>query len=185
MSLELTSISIDGISDQFNDLPRATAFSDIADFNLEKIRGGKFYIMAFDTRFSGEKQILQMNLLHDGSVGYLVPFGRVETTIDLGEFDFVVSGSTGTIRFVPAKFRNNNYALRIFSQQMFINTDTTVSLGSTSVGTGYKLSLLQLVSVQQIQNLFVKLLHSAQLQQPHPNFLFSLKNLVVKKESTE
>ena len=62
-------------------------FSDIADFNLEKIRGGKFYIMAFDTRFSGEKQILQMNLLHDGSVGYLVPFGRVETTIDLGEFD--------------------------------------------------------------------------------------------------
>ena len=68
-------ISIDGISDQFNDLPRATAFSDIADFNLEKIRGGKFFIsLAFDTRFSGEKQILQMNLLHDGSVGYLVPF---------------------------------------------------------------------------------------------------------------
>jgi len=132
-------ISIDGVSDQFNDLPRATAFSDIADFNLEKIRGGKFYIMAFDTRFSGEKQILQMNLLHDNNLGYLVPFGRVETTIDLGEFDFSISGSTGTIRFVPAKFRNNNYALRIFSQQMFIDTDTTVGFASTSVGTGYKI----------------------------------------------
>ena len=78
-------ISIDSVSSQFNDLPRATAFSDIADFNLDVVRGGKFYIMAFDRRFSGEKQILQMNVLHDGTNGFLMPFGRVETTIDLGE----------------------------------------------------------------------------------------------------
>ena len=131
-------ISIDSVSSQFNDLPRATAFSDIADFNLDVVRGGKFYIMAFDRRFSGEKQILQMNVLHDGTNGFLMPFGRVETTIDLGEFDFSISGNVGNIRFLPAKSKNNNYAIRIFSQQMFNNT-TTAGIGSTDVGTGYKI----------------------------------------------
>ena len=85
-------IPVDSISSQFNDLPRATAFSDVADFVLNDVDGVKFYVLVFDRRFSGEKQIIQINLLHDGSVGYMMPFGRVETTIDLGEFDFNVSG---------------------------------------------------------------------------------------------
>ena len=131
-------LSIDSVSSEFNDVPRATAFSDIASFDITEVRGAKFYVMAFDTRFSGEKEIVQVNLLHDGSVGYIMPFGRVETVIDLGEFDFSVSGTTGSLRFLPAKSKTNNYALRILSQQSFIDT-TATGIGSTEIGSGYKI----------------------------------------------
>ena len=128
-------ISIDSVSSQFNDLPRATAFSDVFDFNLNDIDGIKFYVLLFDTRFSGEKEIIQVNLLHDGSTGYMMKFGRVETAIDLGDFDFAVSGVNGNLRFVPAKSKFNNYALRLFAIETFKNTQTGIS--TLSVGTGY------------------------------------------------
>ena len=91
--------------------------------------------MLFDTRFSGEKEIIQVNLLHDGSTGYMMKFGRVETAIDLGDFDFAVSGVNGNLRFVPAKSKFNNYALRLFAIETFKNTQTGIS--TLSVGTGY------------------------------------------------
>ena len=128
-------ISIDSVSSQFNDLPRATAFSDVFAIDLDDIDGIKFYVMVFDTRFSGEKEIIQINLLHDGSLGYMMPFGRVETEIDLGDFDFSVTGSTGNLRFLPAKSRFNNYALRLFAVETFKNTQTGIS--TLSLGTGY------------------------------------------------
>ena len=128
-------IPVDSVSPQFNDLPRATAFSDVADFVLNDIDGVKFYVLVFDRRFSGEKQIIQINLLHDGSVGYMMPFGRVETTIDLGEFDFNVSGNAGSLRFFPAKSKLNNYALRILSVETFKDTQSGIS--TLSLGTGY------------------------------------------------
>ena len=128
-------ISIDSVSSEFNDLPRPTAFSDVFGIDLDDIDGIKFYVMIFDTRFSGEKEIIQINLLHDGSVGYMMPFGRVETTIDLGEFDFSVTGTTGNLRFLPAKSRFNNYALRLFAIETFKNTQTGIS--TLSIGTGY------------------------------------------------
>jgi len=130
-------ISIDSVSSEFNDLPRSTAFSDIASFDINVIRSVKFYVLVFDTRFSGEKEIIQVNLIHDGSTGFIMPFGRVETEIDLGTFDFSISGSTGSLRFVPAKSTTNNYALRVLSQQTFI--DSQSGIGSTEVGTGYKI----------------------------------------------
>ena len=51
--------------------------------------------------YSGEKEIIQVNLIHDRSVGYMMKFGRVETSIDLGDFDFAITGTTGNLRFVP------------------------------------------------------------------------------------
>ena len=129
-------ITIDSVSSQFNDLPRATAFSDVFDFNINEVDGVKFYVLLFDTRFSGEKEIIQVNLLHDGSLGYMMPFGRVETAIDLGEFDFNVSGVTGNLRFVPAKSKFNNYALRLFAVETFKNTNST-GISTLSLGTGY------------------------------------------------
>ena len=128
-------IPIDSVSSQFNDLPRATAFSDVFSFNINDVDGIKFYVLLFDTRFSGEKEIIQVNLLHDGSTGYMMKFGRVETVIDLGDFDFSVSGVDGNLRFVPAKSKFNNYALRLFAIETFKNTQTGIS--TLSVGTGY------------------------------------------------
>lgn len=134
-------ISIDSISSQFNDLPRSTAYSDIASFDFEDIRSAKFYVLAFDRRFSGEKQFIQINVIHDGdgSNGFIMPFGRVETAIDLGTFDFVFSGLTslGSLRFLPSKYTNNNYALRVLSVQTY--NDTKVGVASTTVGTGYNI----------------------------------------------
>ena len=132
-------LSIDSVSSQFNDEPRSTAYSDIATFDINEVSGGKFYVMAFDTRFSGEKEIIQVNLLHDGSVGYVMPFGRVETAIDLGTFDFGINGTSGSLRFLPAKSKVNNYALRILQQRLFTNTNTTTGIGSTEIGSGYKI----------------------------------------------
>ena len=128
-------ITIDSVSSEFSDLPRPTAFSDVFAFDLDDIDGIKFYVMIFDTRFSGEKQIIQINLLHDGSLGYMMPFGRVETTIDLGEFDLNVTGTTGNLRFLPAKSKFNNYALRLFAVETFKNTKVGVT--TLSLGTGY------------------------------------------------
>ena len=128
-------ITIDSVSSQFNDEPRADAFSDIFGFNLSEIDGVKFYALIFDTRFSGEKELIQINLLHDGSIGYILPFGRVETEIDLGDFDFGISGSIGNLRFLPAKSRFNNYALRIFAIETFKNIRAGIS--TRSLGTGY------------------------------------------------
>jgi hypothetical protein len=130
-------ISIDSVSSQFNDQPRSTTYSEISNFDITEIRSAKFYILIFDRRFSGEKEIIEVNVVHNGSNAYIVPFGRVETQIDLGTFDFVISGATGLLRFVPAKFKANNYALRILSQQTFI--DTKSGIGSTEIGTGYKI----------------------------------------------
>ena len=128
-------ITIDSVSSEFNDLPRATAFSDVFGFNINDIDGVKFYVLLFDTRFSGEKEIIQINLLHDGSLGYMMPFGRVETAIDLGEFDFNISGVTGNLRYLPAKSKFNNYALRIFAIETFKDTQSGIS--TQSLGTGY------------------------------------------------
>ncbi len=128
-------ITIDSVSSEFNDLPRATAFSDVFGFNINEIDGVKFYALIFDTRFAGEKEIIQINLLHDGSIGYILPFGRVETEIDLGGFDFNISGVIGNLRFVPAKFKFNNYALRLFAIETFKNVQSGVS--TLSIGTGY------------------------------------------------
>ena len=128
-------IPIDSISSEFNDLPRATAFSDVFGFNINELDGIKFYVLLFDTRFSGEKEIIQINLLHDGSLGYMMPFGRVETAIDLGEFDFNVTGTTGNLRFLPAKSKFNNYALRLFAIETFKDTQSGIS--TLSLGTGY------------------------------------------------
>ncbi len=129
-------LSIDSVSSEFNDLPRATAYSNIGDFNTDEVRSAKYYVLLFDRRYPGEKEIIQVNVLHDDNLGYIMPFGRVETEIDLGTFDFDVTGKVGTLRFLPSKYKVNNYALRLFAIQEFNETDST-GIGSTTFGTGY------------------------------------------------
>ena len=167
-------IPIDSISSEFNDLPRATAFSDVFSFNINDVDGVKFYVLLFDTRFSGEKEIIQVNLLHDGSTGYMMKFGRVETAIDLGDFDFSVSGVNGNLRFLPAKSKFNNYALRLFAVETFKNTDST-GISTLSLGTGYDIFLHHLVSDLQIHHLF-KLWDLEPLQLLPVNYSYKHKN---------
>ena len=130
-------ISIDGVSHLFNDEPRPTPYADIDDWDLTEVRSGKYYLFAFDKRYKGEKEIIQINVLHNGSFATIMPFGRVETQIDLGAFDFIIDEATGYLRFSPAKFRKNDYAIRLFDIGTWVETNAT-GIGSTTVGAGYE-----------------------------------------------
>lgn len=75
---------IDDISDQFNSDPRINTFSTIAEFRLNSTRTKKYFTFTRDKRFTLERQILILSLLHDDTYGYINQYGRVETFADFG-----------------------------------------------------------------------------------------------------
>ncbi len=52
-----------------------------------------------DKRFTQERQALIVDLIHDGTFGYLNQYARVESVYDQGSFDFSISGSDGQLLF--------------------------------------------------------------------------------------
>jgi hypothetical protein len=82
-------LSIDDISSQFNSNPRPTRFSEVHRFNLEDIRSQKYITYIRDKRFVGERQLLLVTTLRDDvGNGYLNQYARVESTYDMGSFDY-------------------------------------------------------------------------------------------------
>ena len=94
-------LSIDDISPQFNSNPRATAFSILDTFNLDDVRFRKYFTYLKDKRFTQERQGLIVDLIHDGTFGYLNQYARVESVYDQGSFDFSISGSDESIIVLP------------------------------------------------------------------------------------
>ena len=93
-------ISIDDISPEFNNTPRATAFVAIDNFKLTDFRSKKYFIYLKDTRFVKERQFEIVSLIHDSaSNGYLNQYAKTDTITDLGSFDFAISGNVGEFRF--------------------------------------------------------------------------------------
>ena len=72
----------------------------------------------------------------------MMKFGRVETSIDLGDFDFAITGTTGNLRFVPAKSKFNNYSLRIFAIETFKNTVAAQGDIGTEINVGVGVSVI-------------------------------------------
>ena len=124
-------LSIDDISPQFNSNPRATAFSILDSFNLDDVRFRKYFTYLKDKRFTQERQGLIVDLIHDGNVGYLNQYARVESVYDQGSFDFSISGSDGQLLFFPTKSSVNDYHLTSISYNL---NDNYLSTGSTSIG---------------------------------------------------
>ena len=124
-------LSIDDISTQFNSNPRATAFSILDSFNLDDVRFRKYFTYLKDKRFTQERQGLIVDLIHDGNVGYLNQYARVESVYDQGSFDFSISGSDGQLLFFPTKSSINDYHLTSISYNL---NDNYLSTGSTSIG---------------------------------------------------
>ena len=124
-------LSIDDISPQFNSNPRATAFSILDTFNLDDVRFRKYFTYLKDKRFTQERQGLIVDLIHDGSFGYLNQYARVESVYDQGSFDFSISGSDGQLLFFPTKSTVNDYHLTAISYNL---NDNYLSTGSTSIG---------------------------------------------------
>jgi hypothetical protein len=122
---------IDDISDQFNNNPRSTRFSTVDEFQLESARTKKYFTFIRDKRFTRERQILIVSLLHDNVNGYLNQYGRVETYGDLGSFDFNVSGTLGQLNFYPTKFSVNDYDISYVSHDLKSNI---IGVGQTTLG---------------------------------------------------
>jgi hypothetical protein len=124
-------LSIDDISDEFNSNPRATPFSIVDTFDLSDIRFQKYITYVRDRRFNAQRQLMLVDLLHDGSRGYLNQYGRVETQYDQGSFDFAISGTDAQLQFYPTKFTVNDYNLSVFSYNL---NDNFLGVGTTSLG---------------------------------------------------
>jgi hypothetical protein len=128
---------IDDISQQFNSNPRPEQFSSIDLFTLDSARSKKYIIYTIDKRFTRERQITLVTLLHNNSVGFLNQYGRVETVLDLGSFDFNIVGEEGQLFFYPTKYAINDYNL---SHVAYNIEDTIVGIGSTNFGDTVRVS---------------------------------------------
>jgi len=124
-------LSIDDLGSQFNSNPRSTAFSIINTFNLSDIRAQKYFAYIRDIRFTAQRQLMAITLVHDGTFAYINQYGRTETVYDLGYFDFTISGSDGQLLFYPTRYTVNDYQLAVISYNL---DDNLLGIGTTSIG---------------------------------------------------
>jgi len=124
-------LSIDDISPQFNSNPRATRFSEVHRFNITNARSQKYITYVKDRRYTTQRQIMLLTLLHDNSLGYINQYGRVESTYDQGSFDFGVEGSEGVIFFYPTKYSVNDYDITTLSYNL---KDSLIGTGNSNFG---------------------------------------------------
>ena len=122
---------IDDISTQFNSDPRSTRFSVVANFDVKQ-RSKKWLTLVKDKTFTGERQCMLVTLLQDETNGFMNQYGRVESTSDLGSFDFQVTGNKGQLLFYPTKFTVNDY--NVSNVSLDIVGLSTVGIGSTTLG---------------------------------------------------
>jgi hypothetical protein len=122
---------IDDISSQFNSNPRSSRFSEVHRFDLGDARAQKYITYVRDRRYSGQRQVMLVTLLHDGSLGYISQYGRVESTYDQGSFDFAIEGTEGILLFYPTKYTVNDYNVTTLSYNL---KDNLTGAGSSSFG---------------------------------------------------
>jgi len=125
-------LTIDDMSGSFNSHPRATPFSVVERFKLSEHRAQKYICYIRDKRFYGQRQLMVVDLIHDGSFGYIQQYGRVETVYDQGSFDFSIIGSEGQLLFYPTRSAVNDYEVVALSYNL---DDNLLGIGTTSVGT--------------------------------------------------
>jgi hypothetical protein len=121
---------IDDISGQFNSNPRNTKFSVIDTFNLNSARSKKYLIYIKD-KIIGEREILLVTLLHNNENGFLNQYGKVDSSGDLGFFDFNISGTEGQLLFYPTKYEVNDYDVSFITYSI---TDSISGIGTFVFG---------------------------------------------------
>ena len=124
-------LSIDDMSGTFNSNPRATKYSVANTFKLDDIRAQKYITYVVDKRYTQQRQLMLVTLLHDGTFGYMNQYGRVETVYDQGSFDFQIAGSEGKLLFYPTKSSVNDYDITALA---FNLNDNYLGIGSTALG---------------------------------------------------
>jgi|TARA_B100000073_G_scaffold52358_1_gene38590 hypothetical protein len=149
-------LSIDDFSGQFNSEPRANAFSIVETFDLTSIKAQKYITYVRDRRFTAQRQLMIVDLVHDGSSGYLNQYGRVESHYDQGSFDFSISGTEGQLLFYPTKFTVNDYDISTISYNLAgiatgIGTNTFGNVGkietkSTAITSGSDATIVSIAN---------------------------------------
>jgi len=126
-------LSIDNFQSQFNSNPRPTEFSIIDTFASSDIRTRKFITYVRDKRFTAQRQMMLVNVMHDGIFGYINQYARVETAYDQGSFDLSFSSGTvdANLQFYPTKFAINDYNVSVLSYDF---KDALLGTGTTSLG---------------------------------------------------
>jgi hypothetical protein len=130
-------LSIDDFSNEFNSNPRTTKYSEVHRFDLTSVRAQKYLTYIKDRRYFNHRQAMLVTLLHDDYIGYINQYGRVETSYDMGSFDFLIDGFEGTLNFYPTKFALNDYEISLVSYNV---KDTLSGIGTTSIGTSVNIS---------------------------------------------
>ena len=123
-------LTIDDLSGSFNDEPRPEKFSIVHKFDINQ-RFKKFFTFVRDKRFTDERQSLMVSILHNKSQAWINQYGRVESVLDLGSFDFGISGTEGQLEFFPTKFAVNNYNVSFAS---FDIDHAVTGVGTTALG---------------------------------------------------
>ena len=132
-------VTIDDFSNLFNNNPRSTPYADVYRNRLSDGRTQFFVAYIQDRLFTGERQIMIVNTLHDTGKGITMmnQYGSVETTLDLGTFDYVIEGIESVLRFYPHKSRINDYNVVLWSYQIDTNqlgvSTTNVATATTSI----------------------------------------------------
>ncbi len=124
-------LSIDNISSQFNSSSRPTKFSIVHRFFLADARAQKYITYVRDQRYIAQRQMMLFTLLQDNNTGYLNQYGKVESSYDLGSFDFSIEGNEGLILFYPTNYRINDYQVTTLSYNL---KDSLAGVGSTTLG---------------------------------------------------
>lgn len=127
-------LTLDDISVDFNNAPRNDLFSIVETDRLENFRSKKYITLVQDRRFTEEKQVLLVDLLHNGTFGFVNQYASVGTYNELGSFDFTISGDEGNLQFYPIKTEINDYNINYAYYSL---NDVVTGIGTTTVGTGF------------------------------------------------
>ena len=124
-------LNIDDVSGQFNSNPRADRFVSVTKFNLSEHRSQKYITYVKDRRYTNQRQLLIVDLVHDDTFSYINQYGRVESSYDLGSFDFTISGTEGELLFYPTKYSVNDFDIAFVSYNL---DDNILGVGTTGIG---------------------------------------------------
>ena len=84
-------LTIDDFSGTFNSNPRSTRYTTVGSWTLSERRALKYFLYVKDKRFTAQRQLSIVDILHDSNLGYINQYGRLDTVYDQGSFDFAVS----------------------------------------------------------------------------------------------
>ena len=124
-------LKIDDFSGKFDSNPRQTEYS-IVDVFDDKYAWNKIFTLVTDAEIRNRKQFSIVNLVQDGTDGYVSEYATIDNGMPLGSFGYIgVGSSEWGLTFFPNLSEYNNYQI---SYQTFSGSTIIAGIGSTSVG---------------------------------------------------